>query len=70
MAAPSPDPLALRLREVLTAAQRRHRKQHGWGALASAALTAPLIDEIATGLAPVLRDLVDESVRSHLGGAA
>lgn len=62
---PDTDPLALRLREVLVAAQRRYRQQNKWGAITSAALTAPLINELAAGLAPVLRELVAAAVREY-----
>jgi hypothetical protein len=54
-----------RLSEVLVAAQRRHRTQRGWGAYTSIALSNGLIDEIAAGIAPVLRDLVREAVREQ-----
>lgn len=62
----APDPLALRLREVLVAAHRRYRRSRSvLGALTTLPIPDPLIDEIATGLAPVLRDLVAAAVAEH-----
>lgn len=58
----APDPLAVRLRETLSAAQHRYRTQHGWGALTTLRIPDRLLDEIAAGLAPVLRDLVRDAV--------
>jgi hypothetical protein len=61
------DPLAIRLREVLEAAHRRYRKgQTGFGALVTPPIPAALIDQVATGLAPVLRELVREAVVARL----
>ena len=61
------DPLALRLREVLEAAQRAYRKgQGGFGALVTPPIPAALIDQVAAGLAPVLRELVREAVIARL----
>ena len=59
------DPLVPRLTEVLVAAQRRYRTRRGWGALTSIPVPDGLIDEVAVGLAPVLRDLVQETVSAH-----
>jgi hypothetical protein len=59
------DPLVARLSEVLVAAQRRHRTQRGWGAYTSVPIPNGLIDEIAAGIAPVLRELVREAVREQ-----
>jgi hypothetical protein len=63
--------LASRLREVLAAAQHRHRTKRGvLGALTTLPIPNGLLDEIADGLAPVLRELVDTVVQARLGGAA
>lgn len=59
------DPLTHRLTEVLTAAQHRYRTQRGWGAYTSIPIPAGLIDEVAAGLAPVLRELVREAVNEQ-----
>jgi len=59
------DPLVARLAEVLVAAQRRHRTRRGWGAYTTLAIPDGLIDEIAAGIAPVLRDLVRETVNEQ-----
>ena len=56
--------LAARLREVAVAGYTRWRKQHGWGAIVTPT-PHRLIDEIVAGLAPVLRDLVRETVSAH-----
>lgn len=60
------DPLVSRLTEVLCAAQRRYRTRRGWGALTSLPIPDGLIDEIAAGVAPVLRDLVETAVALRL----
>jgi hypothetical protein len=61
------DPLALRLREVLEAAHRRYRHgQSGFGALVTPPIPAALIDQVADGLAPVMRELVEETVAARL----
>lgn len=62
------DPLESRLREVLVAAQARFRKQCGMGVIVTPIIPNPLIDQVAQGLAPVLRDLVREAVRTELQG--
>lgn len=55
--------LTSRLQEVLEAAHRRWRKsQGGFGALVTPPIPAALIDQVATGLAPVLRELVREAI--------
>lgn len=55
--------LIARLSETLEAAQRRWRKsQSGFGALVTPTFPAALIDQVAAGLAPVLRALVNEAV--------
>ena len=65
------DPLAVRLREVLEAAHRRYRKnQSGFGALVTPPLPAALIDQVAAGLAPVMRELVREAITERLDAAA
>ena len=65
------DPLALRLREVLEAAHRRYRhRQSGFGALVTPPIPAALIDQVAAGLAPVLRELVREAVTARLDAPA
>lgn len=65
------DPLAARLSEVLEAAQRRWRKsQTGFGALVTPTFPAALIDQVAAGLAPVLRELVREAVIARLDAPA
>jgi hypothetical protein len=58
--------LESRLREVLVAAQARWRKQRGMGVIVTPIIPNPLIDEVAAGLAPVLRDLVREAVAERL----
>jgi hypothetical protein len=62
------DPLEARLQEVFVAAQRRYRTARGWGALTTIPIPDRLIDEVAAGLAPVLRDLVREAVAEQAGG--
>ena len=62
------DPLEARLQEVLVAAQRRYRTARTWGALTSIPIPNGLIDEVAHGLAPVLRELVREAVAVELDG--
>jgi hypothetical protein len=61
--------LTARLREVLVAAQTRFRKQRGMGVIVTPIIPNPLIDQVAAGLAPVLRDLVREAVHAELQGA-
>ncbi|HLU98719.1 MAG TPA: hypothetical protein VKZ89_17935 [Thermobifida alba] len=60
------DPLVARLTEVLVAAQARYRKQKGFGAICTPPIPQPLIDQVAVGLAPVIRDLIAEAVRVEL----
>lgn len=60
------DPLVARLQEVLVAAQRRYRTARGWGALTTLPIPDRLIDEVAAGLAPVLRELVDAAVEQRM----
>ena len=60
--------LAARLREVAVAAQRSYRTQRGWGAIVTPPIPDRLIDEITTGLAPVLLELVDAAVAERLDG--
>lgn len=60
------DPLVARLTEVLVAAQARYRKQKGFGAICTPPIPQPLIDQVATGLAPVIRELIHEAVRAEL----
>jgi hypothetical protein len=60
------DPLEARLQELLVAAQRRYRTARTWGALTSIPIPNGLIDEVAAGLAPVLRELVREAVAVEL----
>jgi len=62
------DPLVARLQEVLVAAQRRYRTSRGWGAITSIPIPDRLIDEVAAGLAPVLRELVREAVAEQSSG--
>ena len=65
------DPLALRLREVLEAAHRRYRKgQTGFGAYVTPPIPAALIDQVAAGLAPVMRELVREAITERLDAPA
>lgn len=62
-----PDPLAARLTEVFTAAYRRYRKgQRGFGALVTVPVPPALIDEVAVGFAPVLRELITAAVAEQL----
>lgn len=58
--------LESRLREVLVAAQARFRRQRGMGVIVTPIIPNPLIDQVAAGLAPVLRDLVREAVAARL----
>jgi len=60
------DPLVARLTEVLVAAQARYRKQRGFGAIVTPPIPQPLIDQVAAGLALVLRELVREAVATEL----
>lgn len=61
------DPLASHLQEVLEDAHRRYRKsQTGFGALVTPTFPAALIDQVAAGLAPLLRGLVAEAVAARL----
>lgn len=60
--------LEARLREVLVAAQARWRKQRGMGVIVTPPIPNPLIDQVAAGLAPVLRELVREAVRAEMAG--
>lgn len=61
------DPLEARLQEVFVAAQRRYRTSRGVvGALTTIPIPHGLIDEVAAGLAPVLRELVREAVAVEL----
>ena len=60
------DPLEARLAEVLCAAQARFRKSRGMGVIVTPIVPNPLIDQVAAGLAPVLRDLVREAVAAEL----
>lgn len=61
-----PDPLVNRIEQVLVAAQRRYRQQRGFGAIVTPIIPDRLIDEVAAGLAPVLRDLVREAVAEQV----
>jgi hypothetical protein len=63
------DDLESRLREVLVAAQARFRKSRGMSVVVTPIIPNPLIDQVAAGLAPVLRDLVREAVRAELAAA-
>lgn len=60
------DPLVARLKEVLCAAVRGWRKQAPFGSALLVAIPDRLIDEIATRVAPLLRDLTREAVRAEL----
>lgn len=60
------DQLEARLREVLVAAQARFRKQRGMGVIVTPIIPNPLIDQLAAGLTPVLRGLMDETVAAVL----
>jgi hypothetical protein len=60
--------LESRLREVLVAAQARFRKQRGMGVIVTPIIPNPLIDQVAVGLAPVVRQLVVETVAALLPG--
>jgi hypothetical protein len=59
------DPLEARLQEVLVAAQHRWRTARSWGAMTTIPIPNGLIDEVAAGLAPVLRELVREAVAEN-----
>jgi len=58
--------LESRLREVLVAAQARFRKQRGMGVIVTPIIPNPLLDQVAAGLTPVCRELVDETCRALL----
>jgi len=60
--------LVARLTEVLCAAQARWRKQRGMGVIVTPIIPNPLIDQVAAGLAPVLRELVREAVQAEMAG--
>lgn len=60
------DPLASRVAEVLCAAQHRFRTQRGPGITLTPRIPNGLIDELAAGLAPVLRDIVAAAVAARL----
>lgn len=49
--------LALRLRETLSAAQRRYRTARGMGCIVTPRIPDGLIDEFAAGIAPVMLEL-------------
>lgn len=69
MTGPVRDPLASRLSEVLEAAHRRYRRsQRGFGALVTMPIPAALLDEVAAGLAPVLRELAREAAAEQVAG--
>jgi hypothetical protein len=60
------DPLAARLREVLCAAHRRWRENIPMGtALLVPPVPNALLDQVAVGLAPVLREMVDHAVAAR-----
>lgn len=57
--------LSSRLREVAVAGFERWRKQRSWGAIVTPT-PHRLLDEIAAGVTPVLRELVVETVTALL----
>lgn len=60
------DPLVPRLREVLCAAHRRWRENIPTGtALLVPPVPSALLDQVAAGLAPVLREMVDHAVAAR-----
>lgn len=63
------DDLVARIQTLLVAAQRRYRQQRGFGALVTPAIPDRMLDEVARGLAPVLRDLVREAVAARVPAA-
>lgn len=54
--------LTARIQQLLVAAQQRYRTQQGMGALVTLRIPDRLLDEVAAGLAPLLRDLVAAAV--------
>jgi ABC-type branched-subunit amino acid transport system ATPase component len=58
--------LTLRLRETLSAAQRRYRTARGMGCIVTPRIPDLLLDELAAGLAPVLRALVADAVAQQV----
>lgn len=67
MTATHPDPLAVRLRDTVTSAERRWRTSLGvLGAITTPRIPTALLDELAAGLAPVLRELVADTVAEQL----
>lgn len=58
--------LALRLRETLAAAQQRWRTARGMGCIVTPKVPDGLLDEVAAGLAPVLRALVADAVAQQV----
>ena len=61
--------LAQRLAQAFIAAQHRHRNRSRWGAVTTLQVPSPLIDELAASLAPVLRELIEDTVNARLGAA-
>ncbi|HEY9416300.1 MAG TPA: hypothetical protein VIQ30_16200 [Pseudonocardia sp.] len=58
--------LALRLRETLSAAQQRYRTARGMGCIVTPKIPDKALDELAAGLAPVLRALVADAVAQQV----
>lgn len=60
------DDLTARLRETMSAAQRRYRTARGMGCIVTPRIPDGLLDELAAGLAPVLRALVADAVAQQV----
>ena len=58
--------LAARLKETLVAAQHRWRTSRGMGCIVTPKIPDKALDELAAGLAPVLRALVDDAVAQQV----
>jgi hypothetical protein len=60
------DDLKARLRETMSAAQQRYRTSRGMGCIVTPRIPDGLLDELAAGLAPVLRALVADAVAQQV----
>lgn len=64
---PADEAIAHRIAELLCAAQRRARQQRtGFGAYVTPLIPDRVIDEMARGFAPLLREMVDVAVAARL----
>ncbi len=60
------DDLKSRLRETMSAAQHRWRTARGMGCIVTPKIPDKALDELAAGLAPVLRALVADAVAQQV----